>query len=308
MMKIKFICLFFTTTLVVSCSTNKVMVNYAADALTGSGSNSFASDEDPELIGDALPFALKVYESLLQNTEDNIELNLATGSAFIMYSNAYIHTPSAMLQQNDITKKKDMQSRAKKMYLRGFNYVLRGFDLKYNGIKFDFNSGNVEPYLAKMTKDDVPFLYWTAASYFGAYSLDPFDISMSANIKNAYLFMKKALELNDAFMDGAIHDFFISYYGSLPESLGGNDDKAKFHFEKAIEISKGKTLSPYISLAESVCVKKQDVKQYKMLLKKALDIDITKYPENRLANTINQRKAGWLLEHLDNKFISSHGD
>ena len=46
------------------CSARRFVVNLAGDALSGTG-GTFASDNDPELIRDAVPFGLKVQESLL---------------------------------------------------------------------------------------------------------------------------------------------------------------------------------------------------------------------------------------------------
>jgi hypothetical protein len=47
-----------------ACSIKKLAINGLADTLAASG-DSFASDEDPDLIRDAIPFSLKTIESLL---------------------------------------------------------------------------------------------------------------------------------------------------------------------------------------------------------------------------------------------------
>jgi len=47
-----------------SCSPKKYAINQLGDALAGTGT-TFASDDDPELIRGALPFSLKLIESLL---------------------------------------------------------------------------------------------------------------------------------------------------------------------------------------------------------------------------------------------------
>ncbi|MDR2134259.1 MAG: TRAP transporter TatT component family protein, partial [Treponema sp.] len=66
-MKVRSLCLSVLFCFLVSaCSINKLMMNTVADALTGEGSSGvFTGDSDPELVGDALPFAIKMYESLL---------------------------------------------------------------------------------------------------------------------------------------------------------------------------------------------------------------------------------------------------
>ena len=50
--------------LLAGCSVRKMAVNKLGDALAESGT-TFASDDDPELVKAAVPFALKLMESLL---------------------------------------------------------------------------------------------------------------------------------------------------------------------------------------------------------------------------------------------------
>jgi predicted anti-sigma-YlaC factor YlaD len=87
--------------------------------------------------------------------------------------------------------------------------------------------------------------------------------------------------------------------------MGGSLKKARDHYERALAISRGKSATPYLSLATSVTVKEQNLKEFKELLSKALAIDPEAVPESRLVNTLNQRKAQWLLEHADDFFVES---
>lgn len=44
------------------CSMKKIAVNKLGDSLA-SGGDTFASDDDPDLVGEALPFSLKLMEA-----------------------------------------------------------------------------------------------------------------------------------------------------------------------------------------------------------------------------------------------------
>ena len=57
-----------------------------------SGGDVFTRDDDPELVGDAIPFGLKLYESLLDSAPKNQDLLLATCSNFTQYGVAYLET------------------------------------------------------------------------------------------------------------------------------------------------------------------------------------------------------------------------
>jgi len=146
-------------------------------------------------------------------------------------------------------------------------------------------------------------LYWAGAGWLGAYAIDPFDMDLGVTMAGASALMERVLELDPNFAAGAIHEFYILYYGSLPEYMGGNLKKAREHFDQAIAISGGKSSTPFLSLATSVTVKEQNLREFKELLNKALAIDPEANPENRLVNTLNQRKARWLLEHAEDFFV-----
>ncbi len=295
----------FILPLCLSCSVNVTAMRMVADAMSSTTSGTtFTGEDDPELVGDALPFALKLFESLLDEVKDNPKLWLATGSGFIMYANAYVQTPGDMLPDTEVDKKSQMTSRARKLYLRGRDYVLQGLEVLYPGFTASLENDAYRGRLDAMKAEDVPYLYWTAAGWLAAYASDPFDVNIGVGVKKAAAMMETALRLNEAYNDGAIHDFFILYYGSLPRSMGGSEERARYHFKKAVELSRGLAASPYVALASTVSVANQNVKEFTDLLNKAMAIDVSKKTGNRLANIIAQRKARWLLDHTDDKFLS----
>jgi hypothetical protein len=115
--------------------------------------------------------------------------------------------------------------------------------------------------------------------------------------------MLRALELNETYSDGAIHDFLVQYYASLPESMGGDKEKAEYHYQRAVEIADGRLAGPYMSYAESVVIPKQDVDLFVSLMEKALAVDPDAYPDARLVNILAQRKAQWYLDNLGDFFL-----
>jgi predicted anti-sigma-YlaC factor YlaD len=89
---------------------------------------------------------------------------------------------------------------------------------------------------------------------------------------------------------------------------GGSSDPAarsQKHFDRAVELSGSKMAGPFVSFAESVCVQRQDVTEFKSLLEHALSIDADEKPEWRLANLVLQRRARWLLAHTDDLFLNA---
>src|SRR5437899_12743766 len=67
------------------CSLRSIAVNSLGNALARGGSN-FASDDDPDLVGQAIPFGLKTMEGLLLEAPRHKGLLLAAASGFTQYA------------------------------------------------------------------------------------------------------------------------------------------------------------------------------------------------------------------------------
>lgn len=296
-----------------ACSINQLAVNALADALSGDGASTFTTESDPELVGEALPFALKLYETLLDMAPAHDDLLASTGSAFVMYANAFIHTPATMLPPSAYDERERELARAKAFYLRGRDYVIDALEIRHPGFKDALEADDLASVLPEMTVDDVSLLYWAAAGWVAAFSLDPFDLEISFTVTKAGEMMLRALELDEEYGQGSIHDFLIQYYAGLPDTMGGDKEKAKYHYERALEISDGALAGPYMSYAESIVIASQidDPNAHLLfadLMNQILEIDVDEYPENRLANILVQRKARWYLENLDNFFLIDNGE
>ena len=288
----------------VSCSINKLAMNKVADVLTApGGSTVFTGDNDPELVGAALPFAIKMYESLMVSIPHHEGLKLKTGSIYVMYANAFVHTPASMLTEEEYKKQEFMYKRAKNLYLRGRDILLNALEEKHKGFRDALHNKDYSRALGSFTKEDVPMMYWAAAGWLGAFAIDPFDMKLGLTVPQAAAMMEKVLALEPGFGNGAIHEFYVLYYGSMPDYMGGDFAKARSHFKKAKEASNGKSTSAYVSLATTVSVQEQNLKEFTTLLKAVLKMDPDNDPENRLVDTLNQRKARWLLDHVGDFFL-----
>ncbi len=307
---IKIMSLILVTVIIsTGCSINKMAMNKVADMLAGNGSGTvFTSDNDPEFIGDALPFAIKFYESIMMSVPDHSGLVVTTGSMYIMYANAFLHTPASMMKEEDYIKQEHLMARAKNLYLRGRDIILRGMERRYPGFMDLLKKKDFKKIEKIMVKKDAPFLYWSAAGWVGAFSIDPFDMELGITLPRAAGLMDLVLKVDPDFEKSSVHDFYISYYGSLPEYMGGSNEKAREHFRKSIECSKGKLIAPYVSLATSVSVKTQNLKEFRKLLKKATEFDVETNPKSRLVNIINKQKAKWYLENEEDLFLVTDKD
>ena len=140
-----------------------------------------------------------------------------------------------------------------------------------------------------------------------AFSADPFDFAQIVTVPRAIALLQQVQTWDDAYGAGAVHEIFISFYGAAPADLGGSEQKARDNYLRAVELSRGARAGPYIALASTVAVKNQDAAEFRDLLAKALAVDVDASPADRLVNIINQRKASWMLAHVDDYFLEEGG-
>ena len=288
------------------CSIRRFAVNKVGDALAGGGA-TFASDDDPELVKAAVPFSLKLMESLLEESPRHKGLLLATASGFTQYAYAFVQRDADELEEKDLKAATDLRVRARRLYLRARNYGLRGLEAAHPDFQKALAS-NPKAAGAMANAKDVPLLYWTAVSWAGAISVSKDDPALIGDMPKIEALIERALELNEAFDHGAIHSFLITYEMSRSGASGDPAARARKHFERALELSGGQIAGPLVSYAEAVSVQRQDLAEFKSLLERALAIDPDARPEWRLSNLVMQRRARWLLSRTDDLFLKSDQD
>ncbi|HEY9595970.1 MAG TPA: TRAP transporter TatT component family protein [Spirochaetia bacterium] len=294
--------------LLASCSLNRVAVRGVADFLASSGESTvFSGDDDPELVGQALPFALKIYESLLASDPDNAPLALATGRSFVSYAFAFVQAPADLLPVEQADRQRAERLRAKKLFLRGRDDILNGLETRRPGFRELLDAGRVKSALERTRRDDIDYLYWAGTASLAAFGADPFDFDAIVTVPRAVALLQQVLAWDPGYGAGSVDEILISFYGSAPENLGGGEGRARESFDRAVALSRGLRVGPYTALAASVSVKDQNVAEYRDLLHRALAIDVNADVPDRLVNIIGQRKARWMLEHEGDFFLDTGG-
>jgi hypothetical protein len=165
----------FFALLLSSCSVNRYAINKLGDVLAGAGS-TFASDDDPELIRAAVPFSLKLIESLLAENPKHAGLLLAAAQRFTEYAYAF-----------------------------GPDYGLRGIEVKHPGFA-ERRKANPKEAVKELKKIEAALMYWTAISW-GAALLASHDFAMIPEIPRFEALIDRVLEVDEAFDEGTAHAF-----------------------------------------------------------------------------------------------------
>ena len=266
-----------------------------------SGGDSFATDDDPDLVREAAPFALKAQEALLAQDPGNRGLLTSLCRGFTQYASAFVLQDA--VEESDSKRAAAGKERAHRLFLRSKEYGVRGLEEAHPGFGERLRADPANA-VAMANEEDVPLLFWTAASWSLAISTSGGDPSLLADLPRCESLMRRALALQEDFEGGAIHEYFIAFEGGRPGAMGGSLEKARSHFERAMELGEGKKISPLVTFAETVSVRTQNREEYLELLSRALAFDARgRAPEFRLANLLAQRKAKWQIGRVDELFL-----
>ncbi len=288
------------------CATVERMATKAVADSLAENSGVYATDDDIELVGQAIPFGLKTIEGLLETLPEHRGLLVAAARGFTQYAYAYVALPAGEIESDSPGAARVMRRRAHRLYLRGRDYGLRALELDAPGFR-ERLTRETEAALAALKVDQVDALYWATVAWAAAIASDKRNMGLLADLSLIGPMMRRCLALVETYQDGAAHEFMVAFEGGRHETQGGSIERARAHYARAMVLAGGRRLSVMVSLAENVSVRLNDRQEFEDLLNRTLAFDVDTAPEQRLANLIAQRRAALLLSQIDNFFLGDGG-
>jgi tetratricopeptide (TPR) repeat protein len=277
----------------------KIAINAVANTLSGTTGGSFTKDADLQFVGDAIPFALKLMESVHEATPEHVPLLDTLCSSFTQYAVVYVQWPADQIRYTDYQAYQDGLTRTRGFLDRSLGYCMSAFEVD----RPDFASrvlADTDNALADMTEEDVYRLYWAGAAWLAKISISKEDPFAIGELPVAAAFLERALELDEDWGDGSIHEMMVLLEPSLP--MPGGLERAREHYAKALAQSGGARAGTHVSLGTSVSITEQNREEFVELMGKALEVDPDADPDNQLANLYAQEQARFYLAHLDDFF------
>ncbi|MBA4391868.1 MAG: hypothetical protein C0399_13165 [Syntrophus sp. (in: bacteria)] len=278
------ICLFLLT----GCLPNKKLTVAATATLLEGVAKSAFQQSDLKLVREGIPAYLMLMDGMIETVPDNEQL-------LINASQTYSSFASAFMEESD-------PDYAKLLYRKARQYSLRFLEIR--GLKnpaeslFDDFKESVKHCGGK----DVPYLFWAAASWGNWIKLNLDSMEALAELPRVELMMKKVLELDEGFYYGGPHIFMGIWFASWPRDAGGDLKKAQKHFQRALEMGKGKFLMTYVYYADYYARRAPDKDLFVSTLQKVLDAPADISPEITLLNTVARKRAVELLSRKDEIF------
>ena len=281
------------------CSLRSMAVNAVMPALANPA--VYLSEEDPEVVRDALPFLLKTIESILDSDPERQDALLFANTGFLLYASAFLQADAEIAEWDDYELAAELNGRAQRMFLRARDYGLRNVELDHPGITARLRDDPATA-AAVFDEEDVESLYYLGGAWLLAISLGLDRPALVADLPAARALLDRALTLDEDYERGALHSAFVTLE-SVGEAMGGSNARAREHFARAVELSDGLDAGPYVALATGVAIAEENREEFRELLETAIAIDPDEEPSNRLLNLIAQKRARVLLDHIDDLFF-----
>jgi tetratricopeptide (TPR) repeat protein len=254
-----------------------------ASSLVPNLTGAFFEECDLELARQSLPAQLKLMEGLLKGTPENTAFLTALSMGFTGY---------AMLFVED-----EAPGRASRLYLRA-----RAYGLKAIGVH-EPTPQTIQARLKTIDQDTLAPLFWVAMSWHGWINLNLDDPAALGQLGAAQACLERVLEIEPNYFYGAPYLLAGSMLAARPQMLGGDADRAKDCFSRAMAVSNGAFfLAPYY-YARYYAVRVQDRKLFLDLLSGIVNGRADQLKEVCLINTAIQEKAQGLIEKADDLFF-----
>lgn len=286
------------------CSLREYGAAKVGDILATGGAG-WSSEEDPELAREALPFALKLMESLAVEAPRHRGLRLGLCRGFASYAAGFLEPDAERLEPSDFAAASALRERARRLHLRARGHCLEALELRRPGIRAAIQDGAAGA-LAGLRREDVETLYWTGVAWGSAISLGLDRPEMVADLPAVRGIFERALALEESFDRGALHEAMI-LFDSMPPMMGGSFERARAHYERSLALSGGGRASPFVTWARSSAIPRQARREFVEALERAVAVDADAVPGDRMVNLIAQRRARQLLARVDDFFFDDDG-
>lgn len=263
------------------------MMSSAASGLADNLSAAVLNQNDPETVRDGAPAYLLLLDSFLEGNPDDPALLAAAANLYATYGFVFVNDPQ----------------RAARLTERARNYSTTAICKSYK-LSCDWNGMQFEAYLEtldglKNRHAKVVFSHGLASlAYIQTHSGDYAAIAM---LPYSQALLERYLEINDGSDDGAIHTYLGILNTILPPALGGEPEKGRAHFERAIKLSGGRNLGAKVDYAEGYARLLYERELHDRLLNEVITADPVE-PGNTLLNVLAQRRAKELLASADDYF------
>jgi uncharacterized protein YceK len=269
------------------CSGCAMIVSKATSRFSDNLSAAVLNQDDPEIVRDGVPTLLLTMDSLIEGSPDNTQLLSAGANLYASYGAAFT---------ND-------DARASKLTKRARRYALRAICDTYPP-SCDWPNATYDEFVATLDgigakQADVLYTYGFASlAYLRAHSSDWDSLAELPEIQALF---EHYLNISGDEVNSSVYTYMGIMLTLRPPALGGEPERAREFFEKAIAESGGNDLAAKVEYARGYAKLLYERELHDRLLNEVLQAD----PDQDgfvLSNVMAQEEAAALLAEADDYF------
>lgn len=249
-------------------------------------SDAMLNHDDPQTIAAAIPTFLVTMDAMASD-DASAEMRFSAARLYNAYTGTFV----------------DDAERQKRLSAHAWHYAKTGLcEYEEDWCQWPQASlPQIQQQLRDADDDDVDALYSFATTWLGLIQANSDDWSQVASLPQVQAILERVLQLDETHDHGGAHLYLGAIATLLPPAVGGKPEVAKAHFDKVIEISKGKHLMAKVEYARRYARLVFDKELHHRLLTEVLATDI--HVEGlTLVNALAQQQAHALLADENNYF------
>lgn len=245
------------------------------------------NQNDPETVRDGAPAYMLLLDSFLEGNPDDPDLLTAAANLYAAYGVVFA---------NDA-------ERAARLTQRARAYASRAVCLRFEegcgwpGMPFD----EFEATLPALSVQHARVVRSYAVASLASIRAHSDDWNALAELPQMQALLERYLELDDGDQRAQVYTWLGILATLRPPALGGEPEKGRAYFERAIELTDGRDLGVKVEFARGYARLLYDRELHDRLLNEVLAAD-PEVPGLTLTNVLAQRDASVLLESADEYF------
>jgi hypothetical protein len=251
-------------------------------------SRAMLNQDDPEVVAAGAPAYLLMLDALILTYPENERFLLAGAQLYGAYAGVFAQD----------------EEQAKTMANKSLAYARRAL-CEYDDNACDLVDGQSDQLLPGLkrdySEDDIDIFYAYGAAWAGWVQANTDDWNAVAQVGKVKTLMSWVAKYDEGYDNGTVQVYLGVLESQLPPSVGGKPEIGQAHFEKAIEISKGKHLMAKVLYAEQYARLMFEQELHDRLLQEVLDTEPTAEGLT-LINHLAQRQAAILLAESSDYF------
>jgi hypothetical protein len=263
------------------------LISTATSGMADNLSAAILNQDDPETVRDGAPAYLLMMDSFVEGSPKNSSMLSAAAELYAAYGIIFV----------------DDDDRARRLTNRSLKYARQAMCVEDKGACGLW----AQPYeafeagLAELDERGAATLFTVGLSWLAYIQAHSDDWSALADLPKAEATLLRVRAL-DSTLRAADLEHFLAVLNTLrPPALGGQFDKGRSHYERAIELTNGHDLGIKVDFARFYARTLYDRELHDRLLTEVLESDPVQ-PGLTLFNTLAQRDARAMLDSADDYF------